>query len=112
MRSSTVGRFFEALAGGRLDVPQQLVAKADHGTPLAAGSDRERHQLMPVAKFSAAAADDETLGNLVDQEPAVVVDRREDEDAFLVRLLEERPYVLVYRPDELVIGHAQVPVHD
>lgn len=111
MRSSTVGRFFEALAGGRLDVPQQLVAKADHSTPLAAGSDRERHQLMPVAKFS-AAADDETLGNLVNQEPAVVVDRWEDEDAFLVRLLEERPYVLVYRPDELVIGHAQVPVHD
>lgn len=106
-RYSTVGRFFETLAGGRLDVPQQLVAVADHGAPLAAGSDRERHQFMAVTKFG-----DEALGHLVDQEPAVVVDGREDEDAFLVRLLEERPYVLVYRPDELVIGHAQVPVHD
>lgn len=103
----TVGRIFETLAGRRLDVSQQLVTVADHGSPLAPSSDRERHQLMPVAKLA-----DEALRNLVDQKAAVVVDRRKDEDAFLVRLLEERPYVLVYRPDELVIGRAQEPVHD
>lgn len=99
----TLGRFFEAFTRGRLDVPQQLMTVADHRAPFAAYADRERYELIVPG---------EALAHLVDQEPAIVVDRWEDQHAFLARLLDELPDVLIYRPDELVISHAKVTIYD
>lgn len=76
---------------------------ANHSSPFAADTDRERYQLM---------ARGEILAHLVDQEPPIVVNRWEDKYAFLVRLLDELPNVLIYHPDELVISHAKVTVYD
>lgn len=76
---------------------------ANHRSPLAASANRERYQRIVGG---------EALAHLVDQEPSVVVDRGKDQHAFLVALLDKVPYVLVYRPDELVISHAKVTIYN
>lgn len=76
---------------------------ADHSAPFATDADRKCYQLMVCG---------ETFAHLVDQEAPIVVHRWEDEYTFLVRLLDELPNVLIYRPHELVVGHAEVPVYD
>lgn len=98
------GRFFKAFAGaGRLDVLQELVPEANDRAPFGADADGKSHDIMLAESF--------TCAHFVDQEPAIVVERWENQDSLRIGSLDEPPDVQIHTVYEVFIRDAQVPIY-